>query len=352
MRTKAYTRAGVDVDLANHLVSGLGEKVRKTHRPEVLGTIGGFGGLFRASFGKMRDPVLVSSIDGVGTKLKVASLLHRFDTIGEDLVNHCVNDILVLGAEPLFFLDYIGTTVLEPEMFDEIITGIVRGCRNAKCSLIGGETAQMPGIYHGRDFDLVGCIVGVVDRKKIVTGDAIRPGDAIVGLPSSGLHTNGYSLAREIIFNKLNLRVTDRITGMREPIGEALLRTHLSYLDCILKMRKVLEIRGMAHITGGGLVDNVPRILPTDCDAVFTLGSWPVPPLFRFLASETSAPDRELFQTFNMGIGMVIIVRKEDARQAAKIAGGPIIGRIVPGKKTVQLEAHFKKAKKMSRRSP
>src|SRR5471032_1425235 len=234
-RLKAYARAGVDVDLGNKVKAGLPDLVKSAHRPEVLGKVGGFGGLFGASFPGMRDPVLVASIDGVGTKIKVAVLMNRHDTIGEDLVNHCVNDIAVLGAEPLFFLDYMASERLDPHRFRQLISGMIRGCKKAGCALIGGETAQMPGIYHGADYDLVGTIVGVVDRAKIIDGSTIRPGDLIVGLPSSGLHTNGFSLAREILFNQLGHRIEAHMTGLRVPLGEELLRVHTLYLPQIRK---------------------------------------------------------------------------------------------------------------------
>ncbi len=261
-RLKAYARAGVDVDLGNKVKAGLPALVKSANRPEVLGKVGGFGGLFSARFPEMRDPVLVASIDGVGTKIKVAVLMNRHDTIGEDLVNHCVNDIAVLGAEPLFFLDYMASERLDPHRFRQLITGMIRGCKKAGCALIGGETAQMPGIYHGADYDLVGTIVGVVDRARIIDGKSIRPGDAVIGLPSSGLHTNGYSLAREILFNQLGCRLEARTDGLRGTLGDELLRTHTLYLPQIRKVRAQLKIKGIAHITGGGLMDNIPRVLP------------------------------------------------------------------------------------------
>jgi phosphoribosylformylglycinamidine cyclo-ligase len=336
-RLKAYARAGVDVDLGNQVKSGIPALVEAAHRPEVLGKIGGFGGLFRADFGRMKEPVLVASIDGVGTKLKIAVLMNRHDTIGEDLVNHCVNDIAVLGAEPLFFLDYMASERLEPTRFREIITGMIRGCKKAGCALIGGETAQMPGIYHGADYDLVGTIVGVVDRPKIIDGRTIRPGDAIIGLPSSGLHTNGFSLAREILFNQLGCRLQSRTDGLRAPLGEELLRTHINYLPVIRKVRAQLKVKGMAHITGGGLMDNIPRVLPQNVNAEIALGSWPMLPLFKLLASAARVDDEELHQVFNMGIGMVLIVAEKDAKAAARIARGKVIGRIVTGEHKVVL---------------
>jgi len=334
---KAYAQAGVDVDLGNQVKAGIAKMIKSTNRPEVIGSVGGFGGLFEPGFKGMRKPVLVASIDGVGTKLKVANLLERHDTIGEDLVNHCVNDIAVIGAEPLFFLDYVGVSLLDNQMFADIIKGLARGCANVGCALLGGETAQMPGLYHGRDFDLVGAIVGVVDRKEMIDGRKIKAGDVIIGAASSGLHTNGYSLARELIFNKLGMRVDDRMTGMRENVGAALLKTHICYLPMIRKLKAKVKLRGMAHITGGGLVDNLPRVLPSSVDAVIELGSWPIPPLFKFLAAEANVPDEELYQVFIMGIGMAFVVPEKDAAAAVKITGGNVIGRIEKGGGKVQL---------------
>jgi phosphoribosylformylglycinamidine cyclo-ligase len=336
-RLKAYARAGVDVDLGNKVKSGLPALVKKANRPEVLGKVGGFGGLFRAHFPKMKDPVLVGSIDGVGTKIKIAALLNRHDTIGEDLVNHCVNDIAVLGAEPLFFLDYMAAERLEPYRFQQLITGIVRGCKNAGCALIGGETAQMPGIYHGADYDLVGTIVGVVDRKKIIDGKSIKAGDVIIGLPSTGLHTNGYSLAREILFNQLGYRL-DASLGDGLVLGDELLRVHKLYLPEIRKVRAKVEIRGIAHITGGGLMDNIPRVLPDNVNAEIQLGTWAIPPIFKTLATAGNMPAEELHQVFNMGIGMTLIVREKDAKLAAKLSRGKIIGQIVKGDRKVVLK--------------
>jgi phosphoribosylformylglycinamidine cyclo-ligase len=343
MSMKAYARAGVDVDLGNKVKAGIPSLVKSAHRPEVLGKVGGFGGLFLAKFPKMREPVLVSSIDGVGTKLKIAVLLNQHDTIGEDLVNHCVNDIAVLGAEPLFFLDYMASERLDPHRFRQLITGMIRGCKKAGCALIGGETAQMPGIYHGSDYDLVGTIVGVVDRPKIIDGKSIRPGDVIIGLPSSGLHTNGYSLAREILFNQLGCNLGSHTGGLRASLGEELLRTHINYLPHIRKVRASVKIKGIAHITGGGLIDNIPRVLPENVDAEIQLGSWQVSPLFNLLASAMRGDAYELHQVFNMGIGMVFIVSEKDAAKTAKLAKGKIIGRIIKGTRKVLLKPAAKK---------
>ena len=345
-RLKAYSRAGVDVDLGNKVKAGLPALLQSANRPEVLGKVGGFGGLFSAKFPKMREPVLVASIDGVGTKLKVAVLMNRHDTIGEDLVNHCVNDIAALGAEPLFFLDYMAAERLDPHRFRQLIAGMIRGCKKAGCALIGGETAQMPGIYHGADYDLVGTIVGVVDRAKIIDGKSIRAGDVVIGLPSSGLHTNGFSLAREILFNQLGCRLEERTHGLRGTLGEELLRTHTLYLPLIRKVRAQLKIKGIAHITGGGLMDNIPRILPEGLDAEIQLGTWVVSPLFILLASAAKIKNEELHQVFNMGIGMVFVVAAKDAEKTARLTNGKIIGKIIKGNRQVLLREPARKTVK------
>jgi phosphoribosylformylglycinamidine cyclo-ligase len=334
---KKYAAAGVDVDLGNQVKSTIPALVASTHRPEVLGKIGGFGGLFRANFRTYKDPVLVSSIDGVGTKLKVAEMLNKHDTIGEDLVNHCVNDIAVLGAEPLFFLDYIGTSSLDPARFQQILRGIARGCQKAGCALIGGETAQMPGLYHGKDYDLVGTIVGVVDKAKMIDGSTIIPGDILIGLPSAGLHTNGYSLARHLLFDQWKLKIDSTIPGSKQTIGSLLLATHVNYQPLLKKLGRTVEIKGLAHITGGGLLDNLPRILPKKIDAEIQLGRWTVPPLFRYLTERGNIEIEERYQTFNMGIGMVIIVAASEADKVIQITRGTAIGQTVKGKGGVRL---------------
>jgi phosphoribosylformylglycinamidine cyclo-ligase len=289
--------------------------------------------------------VLVSSVDGVGTKLKIAFAMDRHDTIGEDLVNHCVNDIAVLGAEPLFFLDYLGTGKLEPHVFNEIIAGFVRGCAFNNCALIGGETAQMPGFYQAGEYDVSGTIVGVVERDRMLNGSkSIKQGDVILGIASSGLHTNGYSLARKILFEDLKLKTSSKVPGLDGTLGDALLKVHVSYGPAVLKLLKKFNradkpaaIKALAHITGGGFVDNIPRVLPAKCDAVVRKESWPMPPLFQILAEKGGVPEAELYQVFNMGIGMTVIVAPE--RAAAVLAnintlGFPAwsIGEIVRGK--------------------
>ena len=330
--SKAYTRAGVDIDLGNRLKGGLGRRLATTHGPEVLGKAGGFGGLFRADFKGLREPVLVGSIDGVGTKLKLAVALDKHDTIGQDLVNHCVNDIAVLGARPLFFLDYIGTAKLEPGVFRQILAGLTRACAAAGCALIGGETAQMPGIYQGRDYDLAGTIVGVVDRRKIIDGRRVRPGDAVLGLAADGLHTNGYSLARDILFNRMGLEPGTRLPGLRRTLGEELLRVHPNYQGRLAALPEG-TLRGAAHITGGGLIDNLPRVLPDTCDAVIDTAAWKTPRLCQILQEGGQVPREEMFQVFNMGVGMALIVAEKDvpAVLASLGKGAFRIGRIERG---------------------
>jgi phosphoribosylformylglycinamidine cyclo-ligase len=327
---KAYARAGVDLDLGNRVKKRIQRIVRQTHGPQVLGKIGGFGGLFRARFSGIRDPVLVSSIDGVGTKLKIAFALNKHDTVGADLVNHCVNDIAVVGARPLFFLDYIGCQKLEPRVFDQLLSGFARACRAANCALIGGETAQMPGMYAAGEYDLAGCIIGVVDRPRMIDGRNIKPQDTILGLRSDGLHTNGYSLARQILFGKMRLKATSRVSGLTKTIGEELLRVHRNYQPLLAKLPPGM-LKGLAHITGGGLIDNIPRVLPANCDAVIDTTSWPVPPIFSLLQQNGRVPREEMYQVFNMGIGMVAIVSEPDAKRAASLLKAIPIGRIRRG---------------------
>ncbi|MEP6937063.1 MAG: phosphoribosylformylglycinamidine cyclo-ligase [Chthoniobacterales bacterium] len=329
-KKKAYTRAGVDVDLGNFVKRRIHARVRETHGPEVLGKIGGFGGLFAPNFSDLREPVLVASVDGVGTKLKIAFAMNKHDTVGADLVNHCVNDIAVLGARPLFFLDYIGAEKLEPRVFDELLRGFTRACRTAGCALIGGETAQMPGIYQRGEYDLAGCIIGVVDRVKIIDGTRIKKGDVILGLPSNGLHTNGYSLARKILFEKMRLKLRAKLDGLEGTAGEELLRPHKNYQPLLAKISSD-KINGLAHITGGGLVDNLPRILPKNCDAVIETNSWEVPPIFSLLQQNGRIPPSEMYQVFNMGIGMAVVVSKPEALNLARELKAKPIGRIDAG---------------------
>jgi len=332
----AYAKAGVDLDLGNSVKSGLKDRVKATRRREVLGAVGGFGGLFDARFKKYDHPVLVSSIDGVGTKLKVASMMKKHSTIGADLVNHCVNDIAVLGAEPLFFLDYLGTSRLDPKTFNQIIKGLASACEEANCTLIGGETAQMPGLYHGDDYDLVGTIVGVVNKKQMIDGSRIKAGDVVVGFPSSGLHTNGYSLARSIFFQKLEMSLDTQIPGSKQNLGQALMATHINYQPLLKKLSKRVTFKGLAHITGGGLIDNIPRVLPESVTVEIQTGSWKMPPIFQLIEERGGVNPEELYHVFNMGVGMVAIVSPKDAVKILDKTKAWVIGSVVPGQgKTV-----------------
>jgi len=330
MKQKAYARAGVDIDLGNKVKATLPQLLASTHRREVLGKVGGFGGLFALNLKKYREPVLVSSVDGVGTKLKLAFAMDRHDTIGADLVNHCVNDIAVLGAEPLFFLDYLGTGKLEPHVFTDIIKGFARACAENHCALIGGETAQMPGFYQKGEYDVSGTIVGVVEKSKMLNGQkTVRAGDAVIGIASSGLHTNGYSLARKIFFEQLKLKPKSRVPELKNTIGAELLKVHISYgplVQALLKKFNIQHstsniqhpIKAFAHITGGGFVDNIPRVLPKKCDVVIRKGSWDMLPIFKMIEAKSGVPDAELYQVFNMGIGMVAIVSAAKADAVLK----------------------------------
>ena len=335
-KKKAYARAGVDVDLGNRLKRRIQTLVRQTHGLQVVGKIGGFGGLFAPNFSGTREPILVASIDGVGTKLKIAFAMKKHDTVGADLVNHCVNDIAVLGARPLFFLDYIGCEKLEPPIFNQLLRGFSRACRFAGCALIGGETAQMPAMYRKGEYDLAGCIVGVVDRARIIDGSNIKPGDAILGLASNGLHTNGYSLARKILFEKMRLKIGSRLPGSNITVGEELLRLHKNYQLRLAKAPSGI-IKGLAHITGGGLIGNLPRILPKSCDAVVDTKSWRVPPIFQILQRNGDVDPAEMYQVFNMGIGMVAIVSEGDVSRTMLILKAKRIGRIELGRGKTKL---------------
>jgi phosphoribosylformylglycinamidine cyclo-ligase len=368
MKQKAYARAGVDIDLGNKVKSTLPRLLAATHRPGVLGKVGGFGGLFALDVRKYRQPVLVSSVDGVGTKLKLAFAMDRHDTIGQDLVNHCVNDIAVLGAEPLFFLDYLGTGKLEPRVFTEIIHGFAKACAENRCALIGGETAQMPGFYQEGEYDLSGTIVGVVEKSRMLDGGAVRPGDAVIGLGSSGLHTNGYSLARKLFFERMKLKPGSYIPELRNTIGDELLKVHVSYGPLIQKLLRRFNagqasrlspkpasgqaakdrrdacpaIKALAHITGGGFVDNIPRVLPKGCDVNIRKGTWEMLPIFRLLQARGGVPEEELYQVFNMGIGMVILAAANKADEIVRFARAQkhqawLIGQVAKGRGVVRV---------------
>jgi phosphoribosylformylglycinamidine cyclo-ligase len=355
MKQKAYARAGVDIDLGNKVKATLPQLLAATHRPEVLGKVGGFGGLFALDVRKYKQPILVSSVDGVGTKLKIAFTMDRHDTIGADLVNHCVNDIAVLGAEPLFFLDYLGTGKLEPKVFTEIIKGFARACAENKCTLIGGETAQMPGFYQAGEYDVSGTIVGVVEKSKMLNGQkTVKRGDVVIGIKSSGLHTNGYSLGRKIFFEQLKLTPKAYVPELKNTIGAELLKVHVSYgplVQALLKQfnsksktqNSKLPVKAFAHITGGGFVDNIPRVLPENCDVVIRKGSWDMLPIFKMIEEKSGVPDDELYQVFNMGIGMVSIVAAEKADAVLKFIRAQKhpawkIGEVVKGKGEARVE--------------
>ena len=335
-----YRQAGVDIDAGNETVRRIKGLARSTFTPGVLSEIGAFGGLFRLDTSRYNDPVLVSSADGVGTKLKVAFLAKVHRTVGADLVNHCVNDILVQGAEPLFFLDYLATGRLAPDVAAEIIEGMAAACRTNGCALLGGETAEMPGFYQDDEYDLAGFIVGVVNRDRIVDGSTIKPEDILIGLPSTGLHTNGYSLARHIVFEHLRLSVNSRVPELGCSVAEALLATHRSYLAAVRPLLENGLIKGMAHITGGGLSENLPRMLPEGLAAAVDRRTWQVPALFRFLQSEGNVPDQDMWRTFNMGVGLVLACSEVDAADAmaqlAKLGESPfVMGRVIAAQRAV-----------------
>lgn len=330
-----YKASGVDIDAGNETVRRIRGLARSTFTPNVLSDIGSFGGLFRFTTGSFQDPVLVSSADGVGTKLKVAFLAGKHDTVGEDLVNHCVNDILVQGAEPLFFLDYFGTGRLAPSVAESVVTGMARACRANQCALLGGETAEMPGFYADGEYDIAGFILGAVDRSRLITGATIAPGDVLIGVPSTGLHTNGYSLARRIAFDHLKLDVHSVIPELKRTVGDALLEPHRSYLPLVRPLLAGGVIKGMAHITGGGITENLPRVLPDGTGAVVRTSAWTVPPLFMWLQHSGQVPVSDMMRTFNMGIGLIAVASPADADHVTAALEGRVIGEIVPGDQAV-----------------
>ena len=337
-----YKSSGVDIDAGNETVRRIKSLARATFTPGVLSEIGSFGGLFQLDRESYREPVLVSSADGVGTKLKVAFMTGRHHTVGADLVNHCVNDILVQGAQPLFFLDYLATGKLSPDVAEQVIAGVARGCRDNGCALIGGETAEMPGFYADGEYDIAGFIVGVVDKPKIIDGRSIVQGDALIGLPSAGLHTNGYSLARRVLFDLHRLPPNGVHPELGMSVADALLAPHRSYLRPIRPLLDAEIVKGLAHITGGGITENLPRILPDGCGAVIHPGTWSVPPLFRLLQRLGSIPASEMFRAFNMGVGLIVAC---DAERAQDVLGllaragereARIIGQVAGGDRTVR----------------
>jgi phosphoribosylformylglycinamidine cyclo-ligase len=342
-KTLTYSDAGVDIDAGNHAVELIKEKVRSTYRPEVIGDIGGFGGLFALNASKYKEPVLVSSTDGVGTKLKLAFSLNKHDTIGQDAVAMCVNDVLVQGAEPLFFLDYLAVDKLVPEKVAEIVGGVAKACKESGCALIGGESAEMAGFYTPGEYDIAGFAVGIVERASIITGASIKAGDVILGLPSSGLHSNGFSLVRKICFDVKKMSVDTFMPEFGRTLGEELLcPTRLYPAVCLPVIDKFL-VKGMVHITGGGFVDNIPRILPEGCAAEIDTTSWSVPPIFLKLQEWGNVPWTEMYRTFNMGMGMILIVSERTAKTVLEHLTNrgeqaKQIGRIVAGERETILK--------------
>jgi phosphoribosylformylglycinamidine cyclo-ligase len=336
----SYSDAGVSIDNANLALDKIKNFAKSTFNRQTLTEIGSFGGMFSGMFPEMREPILVASADGVGTKLKVAFMANVHHTIGQDLVNHCVNDILVQGAKPLFFLDYFATGKLSPEITIDVVKGISIACMENGCVLLGGETAEMPGFYADGEYDLAGFIVGVVDKSKVIDGKLIKVGDSILGLPSSGLQTNGYSLARKLFFEIGDFQVDSYINELGETVGEALLKPHASFLKPLDKLIDSGKIKGLAHITGGGLLENIPRILPANVSVEIKRGTWNELPIFGLMQKLGNVEDKEMFRAFNMGIGMVVICSEEDKEFLKNNLGECFeIGRVVKGDKSIQIDS-------------
>ncbi|WP_100371657.1 phosphoribosylformylglycinamidine cyclo-ligase [Bacillus sp. FJAT-45037] len=336
--SKAYKQAGVDIEAGYEAVRRMGQHVRRTMRPGVLGGLGGFGGMFDLSSLEMKEPVLVSGTDGVGTKLMLAFMMDQHDTIGIDAVAMCVNDIVVQGAEPLYFLDYLAVGKADPERIEAIVSGIADGCEQAGCALIGGETAEMPGMYQEEEYDVAGFAVGAVEKKDLLTGEAINPGDIVIGLSSSGLHSNGFSLVRKVLLGDHNLSLTDHLPGLSgtRTLGEELLTPTRIYVKPILEALRTFPIHGLVHITGGGFYENIPRMLPSGCGVDIDYGSWPIPAIFSLIEDYSKLPKKELFNTFNMGIGMMVVVPEDVHTKVIHLleAEGEkafIIGRVTEG---------------------
>lgn len=345
----SYRDAGVNIDAAEKAVSLIKDDVRRTFDDNVLKDLGAFGAMYRFDRSDMEDPILVTSVDGVGTKLKLAFMTGKHDTVGIDLVSHCVNDILVQGARPMFFLDYLAAGKIDPHVIADVIRGLAVGCRYAGCSLIGGETAEMPGMYEENEYDLAGTIVGVVDHKNIVDGTTINAGDVVIGIDSSGLHTNGYSLARKICFEVAGLDMDDAMPGAGRSVAETLMEPHRSYARLIQLLSKIFTIKGMVHVTGGGISDNLPRSLPEHLGAVVDLSSWEVPPVFTFLQERGQVETAEMLRTFNMGLGYLLIIDAADQEKALDafsqaVEDAKIMGRIVKGPNEVSYEGDLRHA--------
>ncbi|HEY3779654.1 MAG TPA: phosphoribosylformylglycinamidine cyclo-ligase [Fimbriimonadaceae bacterium] len=338
-----YQAAGVNIDEAQRALRSVSAEIQSTYTEGVVSGVGGFGGVFKGTFEGYERPLLVSSIDGVGTKTKVAAMVGSFKGLGEDIVNHCVNDVLCQGAKPLFFMDYFGTSNLSATVFEEVLQGVAEACRLAGCALLGGETAEMPDVYHDEEVDIVGSIVGVVDADRKLPRGKMQPNDLIIGLASNGLHTNGYSLARKALFEMGGLSVRDEMPGLGTTIGEELLRPHKSYLPFVYPLIQETDaIHAVAHVTGGGFFDNLPRVMPSDVQAVIERRAWTPLPIFQLIQQTGNIPDSEMFRAFNMGIGMVLFVQREAAaaivqrlQQYGEAAA--VIGTVVPGPHDVQL---------------
>lgn len=316
-KKSAYAQSGVDIDVKMNAVGSIKQMVAATKTTAVIGSIGAFGGLHKVPAGK--DEILVASADGVGTKLKIAALMNKHDTVGQDIVNHCVNDILVQGAKPLFFMDYVGTAKVDPAQFKAVVSGLCKACKENKMALLGGETAEMPGLYPVGEYDLVGTIVGHVKKSELITGKSIRAGDVIIGFPSGGLQTNGYSLARRVIFDVCQYSCKDKLPGTNRTFGDELLAVHKSFLKPVSALMAKIKVNGMAHITGGGFPDNIPRVLPKSVNAEIDRAAWEVPTIFKFIQNQGRVDRDEMYRVFNMGIGFVVIVAKKDLKAATNI---------------------------------
>ena len=339
-KTVTYADAGVDIDRGNRTKKRIKYLAHKTFTKGVLSEIGGFGGLFAVDKEKFLDPVLVSSVDGVGTKLKVAFDMNLHSTVGADLVNHCVNDIAVQGATPMFFMDYLATGKLEPEIAEKVVEGLSTACKHNGCALIGGETAEMPGFYPDGEYDLAGFIVGVVERSRIITGATVEPGDIVLGLPSNGLHTNGYSLARKLLFEVAGYTHDTYVNEIKGKVGNELMKTHRSYWPILRKLLTAECVSAMAHITGGGITENLPRVIPKGMAAVIEVGTWPVLPIFEHMQKLGNVPQDEMLRTFNMGLGMLLVIPGKKFKKATSVlerAGEKFytVGRIVKGERKV-----------------
>ncbi|ASR49035.1 phosphoribosylformylglycinamidine cyclo-ligase [Paenibacillus kribbensis] len=338
--SEAYKNAGVDIAAGNKAVERMKKHVKRTFRPEVLTDLGGFGALFGLNKDKYEEPVLVSGTDGVGTKLKLAFAMDRHDTIGIDAVAMCVNDIVVGGAEPLFFLDYLACDKVVPEKIEAIVAGIAEGCHQSGCALVGGETAEMPGMYSDGEYDIAGFTVGIVDKSKIINGSSIAPGDTVIGLASSGVHSNGFSLVRKLLLEQQGYSLHDEIEGLNGKLGDVLLEPTKIYVKSVLALLDKVKVKGMAHITGGGFIENIPRVLPDHVNVDIQYGAWPILPIFQLMQEKGAISNKDMFTTFNMGIGLVIVVGQEDAQAALNVLkeqgeDAYVIGKVTEGSSIV-----------------